>query len=520
MSAQQAQDQVVEQEQSIHPVAGCAPGTPLTKAAAPIVDLGYAQYQGTVDTSTNITTFLGIRYAAAPIDELRFRAPQPPTNITRVQQATMQPNRCFQASSGTLPTNPLRPRAIEVDTGEDCLFLSILFPRDADRVPQRLLPTIVWIHGGGYLAESSSMYRGTDLIHESNRGVVAIVIQYGLGVFGFLPGQEVKKNGTLNAGLLDQDFALRWVNKYIFKFGGDPSKVTIWGESAGTGSVLQQVVANDGQRKPQLFREAITSSTFLPSQYKYNNRIPELLYSEVVDQTNCTAAADSVACLRTADVNALENANLNINAAGFFGTWVFIPVVDDEFIKQRPMLSLAQGKVNGEALLSVTNTFEGNDFVNQSTADTANAPRYALDLFPNFGPTEADCVGALYGGLSTHHFKLTLSKANQFLYVPHTTCSAPLAVTPGRANSPSHWEHITDVPYYFPSYEVDNGITFAIFNNTAFVNAFAQLFTSFAISLDPNVKIDPTTITPEWNKWDVRQVEMLFNIKLRAMIPL
>ncbi|KAJ6524284.1 Alpha/Beta hydrolase protein [Mycena vulgaris] len=486
---------------------------PFMAQATPIIDLGYAKYQGAVDASTNITTFLGIRYAASPVDELRFRGPQLPPYVAGVQQATAQPSQCFQASAGASPTNPLRTRAIEVGTAEDCLFLSVSYPSDAQGVPRGLLPTIVFIHGGGYIAGAASMYRGSDLIHQSDRGVVAVVIQYRLGLFGFLSGAEVKKNGALNAGLLDQDFALRWVNKHISKFGGDPTKVTIWGESAGAGSVLQHVVANNGKTHPQLFRAAITSSAFLPSQYNYNDRIPELLFSEVVAQTNCTAAADLMACLRAADVSALENANININGAAFFGSWMFVPVVDGEFITQRPTLSLAQGRVNGKALLAVTNAFEGTLFVNQSTGATANATQYSLDLFPNFGSAQADKVGELYARLGTPLFQTNAVQSESIFLCPTYSMLRAFA---GRsfkgefAIPPAL--HATDVLYYFPSIATDfPEFAFPTFNNTAFVNAFAQSFTSFAISLDPNVKVDPAAITPKWNKWDFGKTEMLFN---------
>ncbi|KAJ6524260.1 Alpha/Beta hydrolase protein, partial [Mycena vulgaris] len=486
----------------------------------PIVDLGYAKYQGTVDTSLNITTFLGIRYAAPPVEELRFRAPQLPRHVTSVQAATAHPNRCFQALPGTSPTNPLSSRAINVGTAEDCLFLSVSYPSDAQGVPEGLLPTIVFIHPGGYLRGAASNYRGTDIIRQSNRGVIVVFIQYRLGLFGFLPGAEVKKNGALNAGLLDQDFALRWVNKHVSNFGGDPKKVTIWGESAGAGSVLQHVVANNGETQPQLFRGAITSSTFLPSQYHYNDRIPELLFREVVRQTNCTAAADSMSCLRAADVNALQKANLKINGDAFFGTWTFVPVVDGDFIKQHPTLSLAQSNVNGRALLAVTNSFEGDIFVNQSTEATANARQYSLDLFPNFGPAQADEVEALYAGLGTPLFQTNAIQAESIFICPtyymlHAfagrSFKGEFAILPAL--------HGMDVVYYLPSIATDFPKTvFPIFNNTAFVDAFAQSFTSFAISLDPNIKVDPITITPKWNKWDAGKTEMLFN-KTDADVP-
>ncbi|KAJ6615842.1 Alpha/Beta hydrolase protein, partial [Mycena sp. CBHHK59/15] len=461
--------------------------------------------------------------------DLRFRAPQPPANVTGVQLATSQPNQCFQAGLGAAPTTPFRTRAEQIISTEDCLFLSVYFPSNAEGTPVGKLPTIVWIHGGGhvififispyirpsnllgrYIQGAASIYKGTDLVSQSNRGIVVVTIQYRLGVFGFLPGTEVKKNGALNAGLLDQDFALRWVNKHISKFGGDPTKVTIWGESAGAGSVLQQVVANNGQTEPQLFRGVITSSTFLPSQYKYNDRIPELLYSEVVAQANCTVAVDSLACLRTADADTLEAANVNINAAGFYGTCAVVPVVDGSFITQPPLQSLLEGKVNGKALLSVTNAFEGTTFVDQSTEATANATQYALDLFPNFGPTQAQKVGALYAELGTPLFQEEAIIGESILICPtyamlHAfrgrSFKGEFAIPPGT--------HGLDILYYFPSASVYFP-TLSIFNNTAFINAFAQSFTSFAISLDPNVKIN-TTITPKWNTWDIEQTEMLFN---------
>jgi len=338
-----------------------------------------------------------------------------------------------------------------------------------------------------------------------------VLIQYRLGVFGFLPGAAVKRNGALNAGLLDQDFALRWVNQHITKFGGDPAKVTIWGESAGAGSVLQHVIANNGQTKPQLFRGAITSSTFLPSQYRFDDRIPEMLFSEVLAQTNCSTSTNSMACLRAATASALQTANTNINIAGFFGTFTVVPVVDGVFITQRPTLSLAQGKVNGEALLSVTNTFEGTAFVNQSVVVTA--AQYSLNLFPGFGTTQANTVGTLYGGLGTQLFQVDAVQGESIFICPTyyllnafkgRSFKGEFAIGTGL--------HGADVVYYFP------GTSTPSFDNTAFIDAFAQSFTSFIINLDPNIKVDPTTITPPWATFNISNTEMLFN-KTAAGVP-
>ncbi|KAJ7448576.1 alpha beta-hydrolase [Mycena latifolia] len=479
--------------------------TPLARAqTSPIVDLGYAQYQGTVNSANNIANFLGIRYAAPPVGDLRFRAPQPPANVSGVQPATAQPNACLESVGGQSSTNPFETRAAQIDRTEDCLFLNVYYPSDGVGIPPKNLPTVVWIHGGGYVGGAASGYNGEDIIGQSNSGVVVVVIQYRLGVFGFLAGSAVQRDGALNAGLLDQDFALRWVNRHISKFGGDPSKVTIWGESAGAGSVLQQVVANGGRTEPQLFRGAITSSTFLPSQYQFNDRVPELLFSEVVAQTNCVTATDSMACLRAVDATVLEAANTNISSGAFFGTFVFVPVVDGVFITQRPTISLLEGKVNGEALLAVTNTFEGNSFVDQSVS--VSAAQYSLNLFPRFSTLQATGVSLLYAGLGSQLFQVNAVQGESIFICPTYyllnafrghAYKGEFAIPPGL--------HGHDLAYYFP------GSTPPPFNNKSFINAFAQSFTSFIINLNPNIKVDPTTITPHWNTFDIQDTEMLFN---------
>ena len=118
--------------------------------------------------------------------------------------------------------------------------------------------TQAWSHadvsldGGGY-GLFGAVYDPSQLIKTNDNGFIAVVIQYRLGAFGFLSSEDVKKNGRLNAGLLDQRFALQWVQAHIRKFGGDPNKVTIAGESAGAGSVMLQAMAYGGKQSVSLF---------------------------------------------------------------------------------------------------------------------------------------------------------------------------------------------------------------------------------------------------------------------------
>jgi carboxylesterase type B len=104
----------------------------------------------------------------------------------------------------------------------------------------------------------------TEIMKQNNNGFVSVLIQYRLGAFGFLGGEDVKEDGVLNAGLIDQNFALKWVQANIGKFGGDPSKVTIAGESSGAASVLYQAMAYGGKQKENLFNNVITASPWFP----------------------------------------------------------------------------------------------------------------------------------------------------------------------------------------------------------------------------------------------------------------
>ncbi|KAG1902801.1 Alpha/Beta hydrolase protein [Suillus fuscotomentosus] len=483
--------------------------SPTATVSASIVNLGYAQYQGSVDTATNTTSFLGIRYAAPPVGDLRWAAPQPPPTVSGIQQATTQPNECNQAARGDSSTNPFESTSMkkrDISQSEDCLFLNVYTPgSEVVPTPGGGLPVIVWIHGGGYLIGGASPFNGADLIIDSNYGVITVLIQYRLGLFGFLPGEAVKEGGALNAGLLDQNYALQWVQAYISAFGGDPMKVTIWGESAGAGSVLQHIVAHGGNTQPPLFRIAMTSSTFLPSQYNYNDRIPELLYSEVVNGTNCTSSSDTLSCLRAADVNTLQTLNYNINLNGFFGTYVFVPVVDGTFILERPTVTIRKGRLNGNYLLAMTNSHEGNSFVNQST--TLDVADYVKTLFPNIGFAQAAGVVMMYQNYGSNVNRADLVMGESIFVCPtyyllsafgERAWKGEFAIQPGL--------HGNDVAYYFTSFSGGPA-----YNNSQFITAFSNSFMAMAMSETPDDRYTPGDITPSWRPWRSDLTEMMFN---------
>ncbi|KAF8869965.1 alpha beta-hydrolase [Infundibulicybe gibba] len=495
-------------------------------AATQVVDLGYAKYQGFVDPATHNTNFLGIRYAVAPTGPLRWRAPQMPQNVTGIQQANAQPPMCFQAGPGQADKRntikrPFRVEsraAVSTEESEDCLFLNVYTPGNLSESTQNL-PVVVWIHGGGYMQGGASLtlpgtdviYDGNDLIREANGGVVAVIIQYRLGVFGFLPGTKVKEGGALNAGLLDQEFALRWVQKHIHKFNGDPSRVTIWGQSAGGGSAMLHAIANGGNTQPSLFRGAISSSSYVPSQYYYDDVIPEKLYSQVVALTNCSVP-DSLSCLRAADAEILEAANVHIGNSTFFGTWAFVPVVDGTFIRQRPTEAFKQGKLNGlilayssEAVMAVTNAFEGISFVNSSIAATVQIPDFVAQLFPLLDTRQIADAAAQYQDLGAPIDQAIAIVGESILICPTYLFLRAFGLKAFRgeyAVPPAN--HGDDIFYYFPKAGTPR------FANPDFSKAFSGSFLNFVLSLSPDIKSDPTTITPKWDAWE-GSTEMVFN---------
>ncbi|KAF8205833.1 Alpha/Beta hydrolase protein [Mycena galopus ATCC 62051] len=481
-------------------------GPVISSPAAPVVNLGYAQYQGVVNTGLGITKFLGMRYATPPTGNLRFGAPQMPPSVHGVQLASTNPPACFQGGlGGQSLTNPFTARD-DSPQSEDCLFLSVYTPSMSPRIP---LPTIVWIHGGGYATGSAGDYNGADIVQESNNGVVVVVIQYRLGLFGFLAGKQVKSSGALNAGLLDQQFALRWVNTNIRRFGGDPTKVTLWGESAGAASAVFHMIANNGNTVPSLFRAIMTSSTFFLPQYPYDASIPQTLFNDVATQAGCANAAD-LTCLRRAESATLATVNTNIIAAGFAGTFPFVPVVDGTFITQTPTTALARGKVNRANILSVTNSNEGFIFVPQ-TADFT-VVNYAQQLFPLLSPAQARSVASAYSALGTPTEQVTAIYGESIIICPTylllNTFSGKRSSGQGEMAVPPGF-HAEDILYYYPDFT--ELITAAPFANAAFANAFSQGFVSFAAELDPNHNLRPS-ITPLWSQWSKSAPrEMVFN---------
>ena len=294
---------------------GAAVASPASGGANPIVRINDGLVRGT--TAGTVGEFLGIPYAAPPTGNLRWRPPAPPASWEGVRDATQFGPSCPQAPGPFAP-----PGAFS----EDCLYLNVYAPAARSGFGGR--PVLVWIHGGGLVQDGARNYDGTKLAAD---GVVVVTINYRLGALGFLahPALASRPGGPAgNYGLMDQQAALRWVQRNIAQFGGDPRNVTIAGQSAGGLSVLAQMVS-PGARG--LFQRAIVQSgTFALNQQP-------LATAEAAGETFATAVGcpdQTAACLRSVPV-----ANLVSN----FG--VEIPgVVDGSVLTQPIGTALARGQ--------------------------------------------------------------------------------------------------------------------------------------------------------------------------------
>ena len=234
----------------------------LAAAAAPaMAQIAEAKVSGgrVAGTIVNgIAQFKGIPFAAPPVGDLRWKAPQRVKAWSGVRQATAFASACMQN-----PTS-LEQQAPGISASEDCLYLDIWTPAKASG---EKLPVIVWIYGGGFNGgmTSAPLYDGANF---ARKGVVFVSIAYRVGPFGFLATPELSResgHGSGNYGMLDQIAGLKWVQENVSRFGGDPSRVTVLGHSAGGFAVSMLAGSRLAKR---LFRAAISESgaSFTPPQ--------------------------------------------------------------------------------------------------------------------------------------------------------------------------------------------------------------------------------------------------------------
>jgi len=290
-----------------------------------------------------VDEFLGIPYAAPPVGALRWQPPQPAASWPGVRDATQFAPHCPQLAS---------PFGI-ASTSEDCLYLNVFTP--SHKPAGALSPVMVWIHGGALVTGESNDYDPTALV---NDGVTVVTINYRLGALGFLahPALADANGQSGDYGLMDQQAALRWVQRNIASFGGDPRDVTIFGESAGGLSVLSQVTSPQARG---LFEKAIAESG------SYDLTQSSLAAAEAAGEAfaaTAGCASQTAACLRSLPVATIL---ADQDASGY------TPNINSEVLPESLGAAFATGDFNRVPIINGTNHDEWRLFVALSTLEGA-----------------------------------------------------------------------------------------------------------------------------------------------------
>ncbi|KAI1260365.1 alpha/beta-hydrolase [Xylariaceae sp. FL1019] len=360
--------------------------------ASRVVDLGYATYEGYYNDTFQLNIWKSVRYAAPPVGSRRWQAPSPALHDNdRITPAIAQPPLCPQSGAFGVPEVYGFNSALG---NEDCLFLNIYAAANATK-----LPVLVWFHGGGHSVFGAS-YDPSAWMNTNYNGFIVVEVQYRLGAFGFLASPEVKKQGRLNAGLLDQRYSIEWTRQHIEKFGGDPERITIGGESSGAASALFHAMAHGGD-DTGLFENIIAASPYFPTVYRYSDRFPRARYEKFVELAGCgspTAHSTSFDCLVAADTTVLQNASGTVSTTvGYFGSFAFLPVVDDDYICERPSVQLLHGKVAGKRVLVGNNANDGVPLFNPNVSTGSQYDSFVAETFPLFTQSDVVRLNSIYG---------------------------------------------------------------------------------------------------------------------------
>lgn len=218
------------------------------------------------------------------------------------------------------------------------------------------------------------------MIEQSKNNMIFVTMNYRMGAYGFLAGTTMEKDGLPNAGLWDQRAALQWVQDHIHLLGGDPTKVTAMGESAGASSILHHLVAQGGTLDP-LFSKAILQSPAYQQMWDRAGTV-EGTFQDFATLAGCKDKG--LSCLRAADPEVLVKANAALNLKQIPGTFAVGPTPDGNFIRQLPVLELALGKFwKVESLIISHTADEASLFVAGSIQTDAQFTKFLAKLFPN-----------------------------------------------------------------------------------------------------------------------------------------
>ncbi|KAK8004645.1 hypothetical protein PG989_004364 [Apiospora arundinis] len=484
----------------------------LAAAVDPLVDLKYTKVQGTA-LANGATQWLGVRYAAPPVGDLRFAAPVDPaaTSPGTVEDATKFRPICLPRSASDFTMKPNKRFTVD----EDCLYANIFAPTNASPDKNKLA-VMYFIQGGGFQSNSNANFNGSDLAVAGN--IVVVQINYRVGPFGFAQSKEVQAGGSLNNGLKDMVQGLKWAKQNVAQFGGDPDQVVAAGDSAGATGV-GMLMAAFADKDPGLFRGAIMESpsvatvrTLAQGQEQYNC---------LANATGCLNTADSLTCLRGLNATALLTEQCQFN-----------PHLDGDLVKEPMLDSFKAGRFLKVPTIAGACADEGTKSVPQNTDTMAAARQYVQDQASGaLSNASLDLVekvyldvpqpvfagaGKLWRQLANAHgdFRSTCIMASLVnglaaVQTPSKTYSYRYAVRDPEQDALGFGAyHTVELNGVFGPNNTDGAPPKSYrTTNAAIVPINMAYWASFVRTLDPNAMRAPGT--PEWKPWTVEGRERL-----------
>ncbi|XP_041360148.1 neuroligin-4, X-linked-like [Gigantopelta aegis] len=295
-------------------------------------------YVHSVLENSTVERFLGIPYAAPPTGHLRFENPREPPTWTDILNTTVLSPACPQSHWGYL-----RWHVPDFDShSEDCLYMNIYVPKTGVNNAGGMA-VLVHVHGGSNLIGMAAMFHGDVLAVMGN--IIVVTFNYRLGPFGFLSGGNADFPG--NYGLLDQSFALHWVQENIHFFGGDPSKVTLQGHSAGSSDVVLHLFSSESKG---LFRHAVMLSGVATAYWAFSRppHDPAFVLREVASEHDCSShdTTRTKQCLKNVPWENMLDVSESFRLVSHY-----LPVVDNVFLNNTPENLIEDSPINGVAYM-------------------------------------------------------------------------------------------------------------------------------------------------------------------------